>query len=218
MTILRPPPLAPTGAGNTFASCSGSLEESPFAPQNIGRLDISYKFSLISCLCSRNRLLNVEPRLDRNRSGLAAEANDRQFNRAVRTYTTCLASPVVRLIMASYKPSHIPPPGLQPYGAYPTDTIQQPAYYPGPSVPYAPSQLPKEVNEAGYASPSWGDRKENMEYGAPMEIKKKRINDPFFLAVFILQVSRMLFVAAKSNHISLQSAPRIRCCERHCTA
>jgi hypothetical protein len=63
-------------------------------------------------------------------------------------------------------------------------------------VPYAPSQPPKEANEAGYATQSWGDRKENQEYGAPMEIKKKRINDVFFLMLFILQVSNESFESA----------------------
>ena len=79
---------------------------------------------------------------------------------------------------AQYQPPDHAPPGHQPY-----NSGYQPAYQPGFSEPYAPSQLP---NEAGYIQ-SWGDKKQ--EYGAPMEIKKKRVNDVVFLFLFILQVS-----------------------------
>ena len=99
-----------------FCKRSASLEERPFSPQNIGRLDISYKFSLISRLCSRNRLLNIEPRFNHNRSGVAAEANDRWFNRAVRTLIqfvwplllcTSLWRPTIRPIFLHLDSSHM---------------------------------------------------------------------------------------------------------------
>ncbi|KAF8522981.1 plasma-membrane choline transporter-domain-containing protein [Gautieria morchelliformis] len=80
----------------------------------------------------------------------------------------------------NYQAPQAPPPGHQPYGT-------QPAYYPGPSGPYAPTQAPsKEANESGHAAQR-GDGREYQEYGLPMEIKKKRINDVVFLIFFVLQ-------------------------------
>ncbi|KAF8586325.1 DUF580-domain-containing protein [Ramaria rubella] len=57
-----------------------------------------------------------------------------------------------------------------------------PTYTPGPSAPYA-----KSADETGYAPNAWADQKTYQEYGTPLEIKKKRVNDWFFLLFFVLQ-------------------------------
>ncbi|KAF8518950.1 plasma-membrane choline transporter-domain-containing protein [Hysterangium stoloniferum] len=57
-------------------------------------------------------------------------------------------------------------------------------YTPNSSTPYAPSSQPMQA-DAG----TWNNYKEQNRqvWGAPMEIKKKRVNDIFFLILFILQ-------------------------------
>jgi hypothetical protein len=92
----------------------------------------------------------------------------------------------------NYQTPQAPTPGYQPYGT-------QPTYYPGPSGPYAPTHPPsKEANESGYAAQR-GDGREYQEYGLPMEIKKKRVNDVVFLIFFVLQVRKELFGLAVGN-------------------
>lgn len=106
--------------------------------------------------------------------------------------------------MTSYQPPQVPPQGYLPHGTQPVDGVQQTTYYPGPSDPYAPSKpAANEANEAAYAA-QWKDRKEK-EYGAPMQIKKKRVNDVFFLILFVLQVSHELFSSVILVDLSLDT-------------
>ncbi|KIJ55624.1 hypothetical protein M422DRAFT_151670 [Sphaerobolus stellatus SS14] len=77
----------------------------------------------------------------------------------------------------------------QPPNSYPP----QSQYQPNSSAPYAPEQPFADPSQ-----PQWNDyKKEQHEaYGAPMEIKKKRVNDPIFLIFFILQFLGFIALSA----------------------